>query len=66
MIGELHLNPLHRAHDPRMTFITRAKKAGIDDNAVKKLVGHSIRDITESAYTERDIEWLRKDIERLP
>lgn len=61
----LELNPEHRAHDPRKTFVTRAKKAGINDNAIKAIVGHKIQDITESAYTDRDIEWLRDDIEKL-
>ena len=42
-----------------------AKKVGIDDNAIKAIVGHKSQDITESAYTERDIEWLRKDIEKI-
>ena len=66
VIEHLQLNPEHRPHDPRMTFITRAKKAGIDDNAIKKIVGHKISDITEAAYTDRDIEWLRSDIEKIP
>lgn len=61
----LQLNPEHRAHDPRKTFVTKAKKAEIDDNAIKALVGHKATDITESAYTERDIEWLRIDIEKI-
>ena len=65
VIEELQLNPKHRPHDPRMTFITRIKKAGADPNAVKAIVGHKITDITESVYTVRDIEWLRKDIEKL-
>lgn len=65
VISELNLNPEHRSHDPRKTFVTRAKKAGVSDNAVKALVGHKAQDITESAYTERDIEWLRKDIEKI-
>ena len=65
VISELNLNPDHRAHDPRVTFVTRAKKAGISDGAIKKIVGHKITDITEAAYTKRDIEWLRKDIEKL-
>lgn len=65
VISDLKLNPEHRAHDPRKTFVTRAKKAGINDNAIKALVGHKTQDITESAYTERDLEWLRKDIEKL-
>lgn len=64
-IRELNLNPEHRAHDPRKTFITMAKKAGVSDGAIKKMAGHKIQDITESAYTERDIDWLRKDIEKI-
>lgn len=65
VIQELRLNSDHRPHDPRKTFITRAKKAGMDENALKIMVGHSVRDITESVYTERDLEWLRSDIEKL-
>lgn len=65
VIAELHLNPEHRPHDPRKTFITRCKKAGTDEYALKEMVGHSIKDITESTYTERDVEWLRKDLEKM-
>lgn len=61
----LHLNPRHRPHDPRMTFITNAKKVGMDEYAIKEMVGHSIKDITESVYTVRDLEWLRNDLEKL-
>lgn len=42
-----------------------AKKVNMDDNAIKAIVSHKSQDITESAYTERDVEWLRKDIEKL-
>lgn len=65
VIGALGLNPEHRPHDPRNTFVTMAKKAKIDEYAIKKIVGHTVRDITESAYTDRDIEWLREDIEKI-
>lgn len=65
VIEYLGLNPEHRPHDPRKTFITRAKKAGIDNNAIKAMAGHKIQDITESAYTDRDIEWLRSDLEKM-
>lgn len=66
IVDALELNPEHRPHDPRMHFITMAKKAGINDNAIKTIVGHSTKDdITEYAYTKRDIEWLRKDIEKI-
>lgn len=65
VIDELKLNPEHRPHDPRMTFITRCKKAGVDEYALKEMVGHSIKDITESTYTVRDLEWLRDDLEKM-
>lgn len=64
VIEQLGLNPEHRPHDPRKTFITNAKKSGMDKNAIKHMVGHKIKDITESAYTERDVEWLREDMEK--
>lgn len=65
VITQLGLNSEHRPHDPRMTFITRCKKAGVDEYALKEMVGHSIKDITESTYTVRDVEWLRKDLQKL-
>lgn len=65
VISILKLNPEHRAHDPRKTFITRCKKAGVDEYALKEMVGHSVQDITESVYTVRDLEWLRSDLEKM-
>lgn len=65
VLKELNMNPEHRPHDPRMTFITRCKKAGVDEFAIKEMVGHTIKDITESVYTVRDLEWLRKDLSKL-
>lgn len=65
VIEQLNLNPEHRPHDPRKTFVTRCKKAGVDKYAIKEMVGHSIKDITESAYTVRDVEWLRSDLEKM-
>lgn len=65
VMAALQLNPEHRPHDPRMTFITRAKKAHVDQFALKAMVGHKIDDITESTYTVRDVEWLREDLEKM-
>ena len=59
------MNPAHRPHDSRMTFVTNAKYVGMDEYAVKEMVGHSIKDITESVYTVRNLEGLRKDLEKL-
>lgn len=65
VISALNLNSEHRPHDPRKTFITRCKKAGVDEYALKEMVGHSVQDITESVYTVRDLEWLRADLEKM-
>ena len=66
VIAALKFRDDHRPHDPRMTFITMAKKAEVDEYTIKKLVGHRITDITEAAYTDRDLEWLRAELEKIP
>lgn len=66
MRNTLDLNELHRPHDGRVQFVTNAKKADVDTYAVKKIVGHRIDDVTEKSYTKVDIEWLRKEIEKIP
>lgn len=61
----LGLNPMHRAHDGRNHFITRAKKHGVDEYAIKYMVGHTITDVTEKVYTKREIEWLQAEISKI-
>lgn len=65
IIKVLNLNPEHRPHDPRKTFVTMAKKTNVDEYAIKLIVGHAINDITEKVYTERDIKWLKNEIEKI-
>jgi hypothetical protein len=48
-----------------MTFVTLAKKHGIDEYAIKYMVGHAIQDLTERVYTKREIEWLQEEIEKI-
>ncbi len=62
---ELKLNPQHRAHDGRVHFVTAAKKYGVDEYAIKYLVGHAINDITEKKYTKRNVDWLKDEIEKI-
>lgn len=57
--------PDHLPHDPRKTFVTMAKKAKVDEYAIKRIVGHRIKDLTEETYTERDVEWLREEMEKI-
>lgn len=66
IVESLGLNPNHKPHDPRKTFVTLAKKYKVDDFAIKRIVGHSLReDITESVYTERSLEWLQTEIAKI-
>ncbi len=61
----LKLNPAHRPHDGRKHFVTMAKKYNVDEYAIKYMVGHRISDITEKVYTQRDVEWLIQEIEKI-
>ena len=60
------MNPEHKPHDGRVTFVTNMKRAEANDFAIKHIVGHTIQDLTESVYTKRDPEWLRKELAKLP
>lgn len=55
----------HRPHDCRKQFITMCKRYGVDEYAIKYMAGHSITDLTERVYTERDSEWLKEEIEKI-
>lgn len=60
IMNRFHLD--HRPHDTRHTFVTKAKKAHMDEYLLKIIIGHSIQDITESVYTHRTLEDLREAI----
>lgn len=59
------INEPHTPHDCRHTFATLLDNAGANPVSVKKLMGHSSNDITEKIYTHKDIEDLRKEIEKI-
>lgn len=65
VIEELGLDPKHRPHDPRKHFVTMAKQYGVDEYAIKRIIGHAISDITESIYTDRDLDWLLSEINKI-
>lgn len=65
IISILNLNEAHSPHDTRVTFVTKCKKYNVDEYAIKYLVGHQIKDLTERVYTKRDPEWLRKEIQKI-
>ncbi len=61
----MNLNPEHKPHDPRKTFVTMAKKYKMDEYALKRMIGHEIDDITEAVYTERSLEWYIEEMEKI-
>ena len=65
IVEELDLNPHHKPHDPRKFFVSACKKYNVDEYAIKYMVGHTITDITERVYTKRDLDWLKKELEKL-
>lgn len=64
-IKKLGLDPGHRPHDCRVTFVSMCKKYNVDEYAIKRLVGHTITDLTEAVYTIRGIDWLREEVEKI-
>ena len=55
----------HRPHDCRKHFITMAKNKGVDEYAIKMMVGHAISDITEKVYTDRPEGWLLDEVNKI-
>lgn len=56
--------PNHIMHETRHTFATYAKKSGMDLLATKRILGHSVRDLTENTYTHLDIDTLKAEMEK--
>lgn len=54
----------HTPHDTRHTFITRARECGLDALVIKRIVGHSSKDITEAVYTHLEKDELLKEISK--
>lgn len=65
ILSKYQLNENHRCHDPRKFFVTEAKKYQLDEYAIKLIVGHAIRDLTEKVYTERSVEWLISEMGKI-
>lgn len=60
------LMPSHKPHDGRVQFTTMAKEYNMDEYAIKYIIGHQIKDLTERVYTKRNLEWLRNEISKIP
>ena len=55
----------HTIHDTRHTFATMLNNADANSTSIIKLIGHSDFSTTENVYTHKDIEELRKAINKL-
>lgn len=52
----------HTPHDTRHTFATCAMLSGMDEYAVKLIMGHSVSDLTKRVYTHANEEWLKEQM----
>ncbi len=59
------LDMKHTIHDTRHTFATLLNNADANHTSIKKLVGHKNFTTTEKIYTHKDIEELRKAVEKI-
>lgn len=51
---------------PRHTFATKAKNAEVNDIAIKLIMGHEIKDVTEKHYTHRDNDaWVLEEVKKM-
>ena len=64
VLTELKIGP-HTPHDCRVQFVTMAKEYGVDEYAIKYMVGHTITDLTERVYTKRTTDWLQSEISKI-
>lgn len=62
ILRDLNL-PSHTIHDTRHTFASLLSNADANQASIAKLIGHSNYSITESVYTHKDTEELRKAME---
>ena len=53
-------------HSGRHTFASLANEYGLNEFLVKKIIGHSSKDITKDVYTHVDTQRLIKEINKLP
>lgn len=55
----------HTPHDCRHTFSRLCDKYYVNENDKKRMLGHAFSDVTNKVYGHRDIEDLRKEIEKI-
>ncbi len=56
------LNIYHYPYDTRHTFSTAWKLSKSDDLARKRIMGHSVKDLTDDVYTHLDFDFLKTEL----
>lgn len=56
----------HTPHHTRHTFSMLCEKYEVKENDRKRLLGHQFKDVTNEVYGHRDLEDLRREIEKIP
>lgn len=56
----------HTPHDTRHTFSMLCERYGVNDVDRKRMLGHSIQDITNGVYGHRTLQDLKAEILKLP
>lgn len=59
------INAKHTTHDCRHTCATMLDNAEANENAKRKILGHSTGDITDTVYTHKNLKQLRKAINKI-
>ena len=54
----------HTPHEMRHSFATYARRSGLDPVIIKRLLGHSLNDVTEEVYTHIDDDILKREMEK--
>ena len=55
----------HKFHDTRHTFISKAHEVKMDELCLKKIVGHTAKDITSKVYTHISLKELKNEIKKI-
>ena len=55
----------HTIHETRHTFASLLDREGVPENITKRLLGHTFGNITQDIYIHKELDELRKGIEKI-
>lgn len=65
LLKEIEITDHHTPHDCQHTFSYLCEKYEVRENDRKRMLGHAFSDVTNKVYGHRDLEELRKQIEKI-